>query len=63
MEGFIHALDCRPNSTKNSVGSTRNLDFQEDRWKWFALGGSEELSDIRKGKPLTSNEQTEGEPP
>lgn len=63
MEGFIHALDCRPLSTKNSVCSTRNLDFQEDRWKWFALGGSEGLFDIRKGKRLTSNDQTEGETP
>lgn len=32
-------------------------------WKWFQLGGDDGLFDIRKGKRLTSEDQTEGNTP
>lgn len=63
MENFIHTLNHKPLSTKNSAHSTLNLDLQADRWKWFNLGGAEGLFDIRKGKRLTSDDQTEGDTP
>ncbi|NYI26059.1 restriction endonuclease subunit S [Aeriscardovia aeriphila] len=33
------------------------------KWKWFQLGGDDGLFDIRKGKRLTSEDQTEGNTP
>ena len=43
--------------------STHVAELDTPNWAWFELGGDEGLFDIRKGKRLTSEDQTEGDTP
>src|SRR5699024_925845 len=60
MESYVDSLHSKPLVTQNNshVGS-----FDTNTWKWFQLGGDDGLFEIRKGKRLTSEDQTEGDTP
>lgn len=60
MESFIDSLHSKPLTTRND---SRSASFDTKTWKWFRLGGDEGLFDIRKGRRLTSEDQTEGDTP
>lgn len=60
MEDYIASLHSKPLETMNSP---KHETFDVNTWKWFKLGGEEGLFDIRKGKRLTSEDQTEGDIP
>ena len=57
MEDYMALLHSKPLTTRNFPHSRP---FNTDEWKWFRLGGKEGLFDIRKGKRLTSKDQTDG---
>lgn len=59
MEKYIKSLNHKPLSTANQKGGD-SLAFDVHLWKEFCLG---DIFDIRKGKRLTSDDQTEGEIP
>jgi hypothetical protein len=57
MESYIDSLHSKPLKTKNKkLGAS----IDPNNWKWFQLGGESGLFDIRKGKRLTAEDQTEG---
>lgn len=60
MESYVDSLHSKPLVTQNNshAGS-----FDTNTWKWFQLGGDDGLFEIRKGKRLTSDDQTEGDTP
>lgn len=60
MELYIDSLHSKPLTTDNTAKP--NL-LDTNTWKWFKLGGDDGLFDIRKGKRLTSEDQTEGYTP
>ena len=60
MESYISSLHSKPLTTDNA---TTPLFYDTHLWKWFKLGGDDGLFDIRKGKRLTSDEQTDGSTP
>lgn len=60
MESYIDSLHSEQLSTKNDKHAAP---FDTSAWKWFQLGGDDGLFDIRKGKRLTSEDQTEGDTP
>lgn len=62
------AKDLMPSGLHSSPLVTRNCDadvadLSVNDWAWFKLGGDDGLFDIRKGKRLTSEEQTKGNTP
>lgn len=59
IEKYIKSLNHKPLSTANQEGGD-SLTFDVDLWKEFCLG---DIFDIRKGKRLTSDDQTDGETP
>lgn len=63
MEDFISSLHHEPITTRNSGTTTSESALNPDEWQWFKLGGPDGLFEIRKGKRLTSDDQTEGETP
>lgn len=60
MESYIDSLHSKPLTTGNAV---KPHPFDTRVWKWFKLGGDDGLFDIRKGKRLTSDDQTDGGTP
>lgn len=60
MESYIDLLHSKPLTTSNAVKPRL---FDTHVWKWFKLGGDDGLFDIRKGKRLTSDDQTDGSTP
>ncbi len=60
MESYIDLLHSKPLTTSNAV---KPRPFDTHVWKWFKLGGDDGLFDIRKGKRLTSDDQTDGSTP
>lgn len=60
MESYINSLHSEPLTTQNDV---HVASFDTTVWKWFQLGGEDGLFDIRKGKRLTSEDQTDGNTP
>lgn len=60
MASYIESLRNKPLTTTNARVE-RPLDTSD--WRWFSLGGDGGLFDIRKGKRLTSDDQTEGMTP
>ena len=60
MESYIDSLHSEPLKTNNAVKPRL---FDTRVWKWFKLGGDDGLFDIRKGKRLTSDDQTDGSTP
>lgn len=60
MESYIDSLHSKPLTTGNAV---KPHPFDTCVWKWFKLGGDDGLFDIRKGKRLTSDDQTDGGTP
>jgi len=58
MEQYIKSLNCKPLSTANRGGESPTLGV--DSWEEFCLG---DIFDIKKGKRLTSDDQTDGETP
>lgn len=60
MESYIDSLHSEPLTTSNAVKPRL---FDTRVWKWFKLGGDDGLFDIRKGKRLTSDDQTDGSTP
>lgn len=60
MESYVDSLHSKPLVTQNNshVGP-----FDTNTWKWFQLGGDDGLFEIRKGKRLTSEDQTDGDTP
>lgn len=60
IESFIDSLHSKQLTTKNDKHAAP---FDTREWKWFQLGGDNGLFDIRKGKRLTSEDQTEGDTP
>lgn len=57
MESYVDSLHSEPLKTKNKkLGTSIN----PNNWKWFQLGGQSGLFDIRKGKRLTAEDQTDG---
>lgn len=63
MEDFIKSLNHKPLTTENPAPSSRTADLNLDNWAWFSLGGPNGLFDIKKGKRLTSADQTDGSTP
>ena len=59
MEKYIKSLNHKPLSTANQEGGD-SLAFDVDLWEEFCLG---DIFDIKKGKRLTSDDQTDGETP
>ena len=59
MEQYIKSLNHKPLSTANR-GGCRLHTLGVEKWKEFCLG---ELFKIKKGKRLTSDDQTEGDTP
>lgn len=59
-ESYIDSLHSEPLTTCNAV---KPHPFDTCVWKWFKLGGDDGLFDIRKGKRLTSDDQTDGGTP
>lgn len=60
MENYIKSLHSEPLTTQNDAHVAL---FDTTVWKWFQLGGDDGLFEIRKGKRLTSDDQTEGDTP
>ncbi len=60
MESYINSLHSEPLTTQNDA---HVASFDTTVWKWFQLGGEDGLFDIRKGKRLTSEDQTDGNTP
>lgn len=60
MENYIKSLHSEPLTTQNDA---HVASFDTTVWKWFQLGGEDGLFDIRKGKRLTSEDQTDGNTP
>lgn len=60
MENYIKSLHSEPLTTQNDA---HVASFDTTVWKWFQLGGDDGLFEIRKGKRLTSDDQTEGDTP
>lgn len=60
MELYIDSLHSEPLTTQNDA---HVASFDTTVWKWFQLGGEDGLFDIRKGKRLTSEDQTDGNTP
>ena len=60
MEDYMASLYSKPLTTRNF---THPIPFNTDEWKWFKLGGKNGLFIIRKGKRLTSDDQTDGDTP
>lgn len=60
MESYIDSLRSKPLTTSNAV---KPRSFDALAWKWFKLGGDDGLFEIRKGKRLTSDDQTSGNTP
>lgn len=60
MENYIKSLHSEPLTTQNVA---HVASFDTTVWKWFQLGGDDGLFEIRKGKRLTSDDQTEGDTP
>lgn len=57
MDSYIGLLRSEPLTTKNKkLGPS----IDPNNWKWFQLGGESGLFDIRKGKRLTAEDQTDG---
>ena len=57
MDSYIGLLRSEPLTTKNKkLGPS----IDPNNWKWFQLGGEFGLFDIRKGKRLTAEDQTDG---
>mgnify|MGYP000955916564 CR=1 FL=1 len=61
MEDYVKSLHHEPIKTSNHISHSEQFDISE--WKWFELGGKNGLFDIRKGKRLTAEDQTEGSTP
>lgn len=61
MESYVASLHSKPLTTSNISKSGPSI--HADEWKWFKLGGKDGLFIIRKGKRLTSDDQTEGDTP
>lgn len=55
MDNFIKSLHHKPLTTSNKNKISFKLDLT--KWRWFQLG---KLFEIKKGKRLTSEDQTEG---
>lgn len=62
MESYIDSLHSKPLSTKNVTGIVV-CSLNTALWQWFKLGGKDGLFDIRKGRRLTAENQTEGDTP
>jgi hypothetical protein len=60
IESYVDSLHSKPLTTSNAVKPRL---FDTRVWKWFKLGGDDGLFDIRKGKRLTSDDQTDGSTP
>ena len=60
MESYVDSLHSKPLTTSDAVKPRL---FDTRVWKWFKLGGDDGLFDIRKGKRLTSDDQTDGSTP
>ncbi len=60
MEDYIRSLRSEPIKT---VNSSSPLDIDTAKWDWFKLGGETGLFDIKKGKRLTAENQTDGKTP
>ena len=60
MEDYIGSK-YRQAATVRSNATLDTLDTST--WQWFKLGGDDGLFDIRKGKRLTADNQTEGDTP
>lgn len=60
MELYVDSLHSTPLVTHND---SHTREFDTNAWKWFRLGGNNGLFEIRKGKRLTSEDQTEGKTP
>lgn len=60
MENYIKSLHSEPLTTQNDA---HVASFDTTVWKWFQLGGDDGLFEIRKGKRLTSEDQTDGDTP
>lgn len=60
MGSYIDSLHSKPLTTQNDVVVAP---FDTSTWRWFKLGGDDGLFDIRKGKRLTSEDQTDGDTP
>lgn len=59
MTNFIRKLNHKPITTVNEPRNTATT-FELENWQWFQLGGKAGLFDIKKGKRLTTEDQTEG---
>lgn len=60
MESYVDSLRSKPLTTSNDV---KPRSFDALAWEWFKLGGDDGLFEIRKGKRLTSDDQTSGNTP
>lgn len=60
MESYVDSLRSKPLTTSNAV---KPRPFDTLAWEWFKLGGDDGLFEIRKGKRLTSDDQTSGNTP
>ena len=60
MESYVDSLRSKPLTTSNAV---KLRSFDALAWEWFKLGGDDGLFEIRKGKRLTSDDQTSGNTP
>lgn len=60
MESYVDSLRSKPLTTSNAV---KPRSFDALAWEWFKLGGDDGLFEIRKGKRLTSDDQTSGNTP
>ncbi len=60
MEQYIKSLNHKPLATANQGGGYRSHTLGVETWKDFCLG---DYFDIKKGKRLTSDDQTEGSTP
>lgn len=60
IESYVDSLRSKPLTTSNAV---KPRSFDALAWEWFKLGGDDGLFEIRKGKRLTSDDQTDGDTP
>ena len=60
IESYVDSLRSKPLTTSNAV---KPRFFDALAWEWFKLGGDDGLFEIRKGKRLTSDDQTDGDTP
>ena len=58
---MLEQLHGKRITTENDRPS--DYDLSDKDWNWFKLGGESGLFDIKKGKRLTSEDQTEGDTP